>query len=53
MGEGDGHEEMQEEEEESPIVDTNIEVETPEPTIKRWYDTNEAKLLSLWKTKRK
>ena len=37
-------EEMQEEEEESPIVDTNIEVETPEPTIKRWYDTNEAKL---------
>jgi len=42
-------EEMQEEEEESPIVETKIEVETPEPTIpeptiKRWYDTNEAKL---------
>ena len=34
-------EEMQEEEEESPIVETKIEVQTPEPEIKRWYDTDE------------
>ena len=34
-------EEMQEEEDESPIVEANIEVQTPEPEIKRWYDTNE------------
>ena len=39
-------EEMQEEEEESPIVETtpdiaNIKVETSEPEIKRWYDSNE------------
>ena len=39
-------EEMQEEEEESPIVETtpdiaNIKVETSEPEIKRWYNSNE------------